>query len=552
MKSLLLFTLVLAGGLLSCRRGEPGHALLYARLRANAPFEMPAWDTPRFPDRTLLLTQCGGVGDGITLNTAAFEKGMETLAKQGGGHLIVPDGIWLTGPIVFRSHIDLHLEKGAILLFSPDKSLYPLVSTVFEGLDTRRCQSPISGNGLEEVAITGEGVLDGNGHAWRPLKRQKVTESQWHRMTRGGVFKRADYWYPSDSYLKGEQVSDMNVPTRLTSEEEWHEIKDFLRPVMVNFVRCKNVYLQGVTFQDSPAWCLHPLMCERVIIDGITVRNPDYAQNGDGVDLESCKNAIIVNSSFDVGDDGICLKSGKDEDGRRRGVACENVIVDNCTVYQGHGGFVVGSEMSGGVRNIRVSNCRFIGTDVGLRFKSRRGRGGTVENIYAENISMMNIQTEPLLFDLFYGGQSAVEALEAGDRQEQEGVVPVADETTPTFRNIFVKGLRCLNARRALFFNGLPEQKIDRVEVENAIITARLGAELREVTRIRLKEVTVRAAEGPALILRNCKDVEVSGFQGFVREETPKVTLSGLLEGVNLGENFREDEIITLPGTRWP
>ena len=300
-----------------------------------------------------------------------------------------------------KSNINLHLEKGAIILFSPDADLYPLVETVFEGLDTKRCQSPVSGRNLTNVAITGDGAIDGNGHYWRPLKREKVTESEWKKtIAMGGVYKRPTYWFPHPKTLHGDTISDMNVPRHLKTDEEWESVRNFLRPVMVSLIECKNVYLQGVIFQNSPAWNLHPLMCENVIIEDVSVRNPGYAQNGDGLDLESCKNAIIINSTFDVGDDGICLKSGKDEDGRRRGRPCENVIVDNCTVFKGHGGFVVGSEMSGGVKNVLVSNCMFLGTDVGLRFKSRRGRGGVVENIYVRDVSMMDIPTEPLLFNL--------------------------------------------------------------------------------------------------------------------------------------------------------
>src|SRR5690606_25960835 len=254
-------------------------------------------------------------------------------------------------------------------------------------------------------------------------------------------------------YLHGDTISDMNVPRHLKSEEEWMSVRDFLRPVMVSFIECRNVFLQGVIFQNSPAWNIHPLMCENVILDGVQVWNPSYAQNGDGLDLESCKNAIIVNSTFDVGDDGICIKSGKDEDGRKRNRPCENVIVDNCTVFKGHGGFVVGSEMSGGVRNVSVTNCQFLGTDVGLRFKSKRGRGGVVENIYISNISMFDIATEPLLFDLYYGGKSAVEVLEEGAEPVETKFEPV-DETTPSFRNIYVKDISCSNARRAMYFNG--------------------------------------------------------------------------------------------------
>ena len=163
----------------------------------------------------------------------------------------------------------------------------------------------------------------------------------------------------------------------------------WLRPVLLNFVKSKRILLEGVTFKNSPSWCLHPLSCEDFTVNNIQVINPWYSQNGDALDLESCKNALILNSVFDAGDDAICIKSGKDENGRRRGEPCQNVIVKNNTVLHGHGGFVVGSEMSGGVKNIYVEDCTFLGTDVGLRFKSTRGRGGVVENIYINNINMM-------------------------------------------------------------------------------------------------------------------------------------------------------------------
>lgn len=281
------------------------------------------------------------------------------------------------------------------------------------------------------------------------------------------------------------------VPQNLKTEEEWQSVRHFLRPVMVSFIECKNVWLEGVVFQNSPAWNLHPLMCENVLIENVAVRNPSYAQNGDGLDLESCKNALIVNSSFDVGDDGICLKSGKDEDGRRRARTCENVIVDGCTVYKGHGGFVVGSEMSGGVRNISVSNCQFLGTDVGLRFKSKRGRGGVVENIWIRNISMIDIPTEPVTFNLYYGGKSAVEVLESGE------VIPVkvdpmpVDETTPCFRNIHIEYLTCSNARRAMYFNGIPEMPIDGITLKHIRISAKKDAEFYYCTNVHKEDVKI-------------------------------------------------------------
>lgn len=470
---------------------------------------MPKVEAPVFPHRSVCLTDFGAIGNGVDLCTEAFAKAVDKLSAQGGGHLIVPAGIWLTGPIVLKSNIDLHLEKGAIILFSPDVDLYPLVETVFEGLDTRRCQSPISGKNLTNVAITGEGAIDGNGHYWRPLKREKVTDGVWKKtISRGGVYKRPTYWFPYPQTLKGDTISNMNVPQHLQTEAEWQSVRHFLRPVMVSLIECKNVWLQGVIFQNSPAWNLHPLMCENVLIEEVQVRNPSYAQNGDGLDLESCKNALIVNSTFDVGDDGICLKSGKDEDGRRRARLCENVVVDGCTVFKGHGGFVVGSEMSAGVRNVSVSNCQFLGTDVGLRFKSKRGRGGIVENIWIRNVSMMDIPTEPVTFNLYYGGKSAVEVLESGETIPAKVEPMPVDATTPCFRNIHIQNLTCSNARRALFFNGIPEMPIDGIVLENVTITSQLGAEFVYSRNITLKNVIIHQQEGEKVITRHCEGVK--------------------------------------------
>ena len=427
--------------------------------------------------------------------------------------MVVPAGVWFTGPIELKSNINLHLEKGALLLFSPDFDLYPLVNTCFEGLATRRCQSPISARNAENVAITGEGSINGSGEAWRPLKKAKVTEAYWKAVLKtGGVLKDPTYWFPTAKSLKGESISDMNVPRGILTEEQWLEVKDFLRPAMINFIECKNVYLQGVLFENSPSWNIHPLMCTNVIIDNILVRNPSYAQNGDGIDVESCKNVLLVNSTFDVGDDAICIKSGKDEEGRKRARPTENMIVDNCKVFKGHGGFVVGSEMSGGVRNIAVRNCQFLGTDVGLRFKSNRGRGGVVENIYISDIYMFDIATDSFLFDLFYGGKSASEALEDGDAPAAVSQLPPVTAETPVFRNIYVKNIVSRNARRAMYFNGLPEMNISNINVENAWISSLLGAELSESDGINFKNIHITPQKGPALILQNVKNFDLKEF----------------------------------------
>lgn len=516
----IFFPLFCAVVLIACTDNSgatlPGTANEYEYLYKDLPFEMPLLQKPVFPANRLSVAECGGDGNGIALNTEAFEEAMSRLAEKGGGTLVVPFGIWHTGPIVFRSNINLHLEKGALILFTSDFNAYPLVETSFEGLETRRCQSPISGRNLENIAITGEGAINGSGQAWRQLKKDKVTAEHWKKaVASGGVVYQDRIWFPSESSLKGAMLSEnnLNVPRQELTDAEWEEVRDFMRPVMVSFINCRNVLLEGVLFENSPCWNIHPLMCENVIVDNIFVRNPSYAQNGDGLDLESCKNSIVRNSTFDVGDDAICIKSGKDEDGRRRGIPTENLIVDNCKVFSGHGGFVVGSEMSGGVRNISVRNCKFLGTDVGLRFKSTRGRGGVVENIYIENISMFDIATEPFLFDLFYGGKSAVESLADNDQTPVDEAIPEVNEKTPAFRNIYVKNLIARNARRAMFFNGLPEMNITNINVENAFISAKIGAELSESDGIKFSNVEVIPGNGPALILNEVKNFEAKDFR---------------------------------------
>ena len=516
----------------------------YNYLYKNLPFAMPNVEAPVFKNNTVSITDFGGLGNGYTLNTEAFKKAIEALVKQGGGQLTVPAGVWYTGPIELKSNINLHLEKGALILFSSDFNLYPLVNTILEGLETRRCQSPVSARNAENVAITGEGSINGSGEAWRPLKKAKVTEAFWKKVIKsGGVLKDPTYWFPSSGSLLGESISDSNVPRGKMTDSSWMAVRDFLRPVMINFIECKNVLLQGVLFENSPCWNIHPLLCTNVIIDNITVRNPNFAQNGDGIDVESCKNVLIVNSSFDVGDDAICIKSGKDEEGRLRARPTENILVDNCKVFKGHGGFVVGSEMSGGVRNISVRNCQFLGTDVGLRFKSNRGRGGLVENIFISNIYMFDIVTDSFLFDLYYIGKSSSETLEDGDVTPTVESIPPVTKETPSFRNIYISNIVSRNARRAMFFNGLPEMNISNINVENTIITSRFGAVICESDGIRFKNVQIIQQTGAALTLQNVKNFDLKDFK--YPENLPEVVkIVGKSSNIQLPETIEKDRII--------
>lgn len=467
----------------------------YSHLYENLPFDMPKVTAPSIPDHQVSLTDFGAVADGLTLNTPAFTKAIEHLSSRGGGTLNVPAGVWLTGPIVMKSNINLHLDSGAIITFSPDESLYETVYVVYEGYEAWRCQSPISGKNLENISITGDGVIDGNGGAWRPVKRDKISPNDWKKFTsKGGVVVDDRLWYPSQSNVEGEKWEKKRAEmTKETAEQ----VKRYLRPVMIQFVNCKNVMLQGVTFQNSPAWNVHPLMCENLIVDGIFIKNPFFAQNGDGLDVESCKNVIIYRSTLDVGDDAICLKSGKDEAGRKRGIPTENVIVKDCRVFHGHGGFVVGSEMSGGVSNVSVKDCQFIGTDVGLRFKSARGRGGVVKNIYIDNINMLDIQGDALTFDLYYF------------TKKNSDVIPPVDETTPQFRDIFINNVTSLNSITALKFNGIPEMPIENIHVTNSVFTARKGGLLSDSKKIEFRKVNVHSAESPALQINNVSDANL-------------------------------------------
>ena len=497
----------------------------FAKLYEDLPFEMEQVQRPNIPDREVDIRDFGGIGDGVALNSAPFEKAIDALSKKGGGRVVVPTGVWLTGPITLKDNIELHIKPDAVLLFSTDRDLYPIVETVFEGLDTKRCISPINAVGAKNIAITGGGTIDGNGDSWRQVKKSKMAPSQWKELLKSGGFtnEKGDLWYPDSSSFRGAVVSDaFNVPQGLETEEEWNSVKTYLRPVLVSFKDCENVLMEDCLFQNSPCWNIHPLMCKNVIINNVTVRNPWYSQNGDGLDVDSCENVLVVNSSFDVGDDAICIKSGKNEDGRRRARPCRNLIVDNCIVFHGHGGFVVGSEMSGGVQNIKVTNCRFLGTDVGLRFKSCRGRGGVVENIYIEDIVMMNIPTEPLLFDLHYGGKSAVEAAEEGASPFDVAYVP-ADETTPQFKDIFIKNVVCSGAARAMYFNGIPEKNIENIVVENCEIVSDKGADLRYSNGVLLKDVKIFQSQGAGYSVANCCNFVIEGCSDASAAELPEV-----------------------------
>jgi polygalacturonase len=465
--------------------------------------------TTSFKKDTFNIVKFGARSDGVTLNTKAINAAIIACNKKGGGVVLVPAGFWLTGPIELKSNVNLHLAKNALLQTTGDLSQFKLIASNWEGLPQMRNESPVWATNATNIAITGFGIIDGNGDAWRMVKKDKLTETQWkQKISSGGILSDdKKTWYPSASSLYGSKLKNPGEITSSKSAAFYDSVKDFLRPNLLVLTKCKKVLLEGVTFQNSPAWCLHPLMSEDITVRNVYAKNPWYAQNGDGIDLESCKNVLIENSTFDVGDDGICIKSGRDKWGRERAMPTENVIVRNNTVYHAHGGFVIGSEMSGGAKNIWVDNCTFIGTDIGLRFKTTRGRGGVVENIYINNIAMKDISAEALLFDMYYEAKDPVVLV--GEKREPPKVeTKTVTEETPIFRNIYVSNVVCNGAEKAIFVRGLPEMNVQNIFLENMTLQAKQGLDMTEGSGISLKNIALLTKDvDPVMNIHNSKNI---------------------------------------------
>jgi len=464
-----------------------------SNFKEKLAFELPKIYQPHFKRDTFNIMNYGAIADGLTLNSVAINKAIDDCAAHGGGTVVIPAGSYVTGPIIMKNNINLHLDRGALVIFSSDFNQYPLVRSTFEGVDAARCQSPVTAEGLENIAITGRGIMNGNGYYWRPLRKDKLSETEWknHLKKYGGVLTEdKKTWYSSEKALKGLKEGTIGKLTDGKTIQDFESVKDFLRPNMIRIFNCKNVLIEGVTFENSPAWTTHINFSQHVTIRNLTIKNPWFGTNNDALDLDCSRNVLLENSTFDTGDDGICIKSGRDEEGRRRGVPTQDVIVNNCTVYHAHGGFVVGSEMSGGVNNMYVSNCSFIGTDIGLRFKTTRGRGGMVENIYASNINMKDIAAEAILFDMYYMAKDPV--VLSGEKREPPKVeMKPVDETTPQFRNFFLRNITCNGASKGIFVRGIPEMHVKDIWIDNAVLQADDGIDVQEATNINLSNITM-------------------------------------------------------------
>lgn len=406
----------------------------YAKYYENLPVKVAQVSRPVIPANEVSLKEVGGIGDGVTLNTEAFTKGISKLNKLGGGRLTIPEGIWLTGPIVLKDNIELHLDKNAIIFFSPDKTLY-----LDKNGKLSRVEPCIKASKRKNIAITGSGIIDGNGAQWRPVKRSKVSDVEWKAFKEIGGVERQNgtLWYPWQRKSGLPDITD--TP----------ESQEKMRNDLVRVTDCENVLFEGVTFQNAPKFHVHPCYSKNVIVDGITVRCPWNAQNGDAIDFSDVNIGLIVNSTVDAGDDGLCMKSGTY---KPTAVAngCEDIVIEDNTVYHAHGGFVLGSETITGMRRIVVRHNRFSGTDTGLRFKSGIGRGGKTEQLYVSDIVMTGIKDEAIVFQCDY--------LDRPAGSDPNAVPTFTDEQrkkAPEFQDIHISNVTCYGTKTGIRAGGV-------------------------------------------------------------------------------------------------
>jgi len=396
------------------------------------------------------VRQFGAKGDGRTLDTTAIQKTLDECGQTGGGTVKFSPGIYLSQPLTLRSKTTVRLEAGATLLASPTQSDF-----LKDGGDWLQAKSSsnfipfIGGKDLTNVAITGRGTIDGNGAVW---------------------------WEEAEKARQ--KVSGFTLP----------------RPNLIVFNHCNNLRLAGIKLINSPKFHFVPTDCENVTVEGITILSPVGAANTDGIDPSNCRNVTITRCTIDTGDDNIAIKSGKKVPGREFG--CENITVTDCVFLHGHG-MSIGSETVGGVRNLTVKNCRFDGTENGIRIKSRRGKGGTVQDVSYADITMTNVQ--PAISIVCYYQDSSQAKYPKNDPAQ-----PMTD-TTPVFRNIRISNVTATSTKDAGLIVGLPESVVTNIVLENVHITAETGLTMANAKGVQLKNVTVSVKEGPPFTTDNAR-----------------------------------------------
>jgi polygalacturonase len=436
----------------------------------------------------------GAKADGQTLITQNIKSAIDSLSAKGGGTLFFPAGEYLTGPIILKSNITIYIDAGAVLKFTDDFDQYlPFVQTRWEGVSMKSFCPLFYAYEAENITITGRGKIDGQGKKW------------WNEHLKNAVEYRTNKKIANENKwqkLWGEENKDVKVMDYYKSTLALK----FFRPPFIQPYRCKNVLVEGITIVNSPFWTVNPEFCDNVTVRSVTILNPK-SPNTDGVNPESCRNVHISDCHISVGDDCITIKSGRDFDGRNHNVPCENITITNCTMLSGHGGVVIGSEMSGSVRKVAISNCIFDGTDRGIRLKSMRGRGGIVEEIRVSNIVMKDIKIEAFTFDLYYG-------------DTDEG--PVSEET-PCFRNIHISDVTGSNVKQACKIAGIKEMPITNLTFNNINIEAQLGFIAHTAKNIELSNVEISVKNGSPFSFTNTDYVVLSNIKSLNPPKTAPV-----------------------------
>lgn len=418
---------------------------------------------PQFPERDFDVTKFGAVADGKTINTTAFRVAVAACAQAGGGRVVVPPGKYYTGPIHLRSGVNLHLAEGAEIIFSDNLEDYlPVVLVRVGGIELYNYSPLIYARDCANIAVTGKGKLNGNARKW------------WE-------------WKSSET-KSGFEMGAKGVPVeqRIFGKPEFA-----IRPSFLSFVSCTNVLLEDFTIGSGPNWTVHPIYCQNTTIRGVHVITD--GPNNDGIDPDSCRDMLIENCTFDTGDDCVVLKSGYNEDGWRVGRPTENVVMRNCFSKRGHGGLVIGSEMSGGVRNVFMEDCQFEGTDRAIRIKSRADRGGVVENIFARNLKVKNMQREVAILNMDYGS----------DRNKPTASKP------PVFRNMQFENITGDGAPTAILIQGMADSPIENIRFVNVTINSTKGVVASFVKALVFDNVQVAPARGPVFKLTDAAEITI-------------------------------------------
>lgn len=428
-----LLSVGLMAGLLGCRQpavapSDPEAVRAWRQARAIVARVQP----PRFPDRTYSIVNFGAVADGQTEATEAIRRAIAACVAGGGGRVLVPPGEFLTGPIHLRSGVNLHLAEGAVLRFKTDPESYlPAVLTRWEGMECYNYSPLIYAHGQSNVAVTGRGMLDG----------QASFENWWAWK---GPWKGKPGSVPNQIAARNRLVAQ--VAAGVPVEQRRYGTGDYLRPNFIQFYRCRNVWIEGVRIRRSPMWVIHPVLCTNVLVRGVEVVS--HGPNNDGCNPESCLDVVIDGCVFDTGDDCIAIKSGRNEDGRRIGVPSENLVVRRCVMRDGHGGVVMGSEISGGCRNVFVEDCEMDSPNLDrvLRFKSNAVRGGVIENVWMRNVRVGQVRDAVLQIDFLY----------------EEGA---AGPHRPVLRRVRMENVQVSRAARVLDVRGFEGAEIRDVKL---------------------------------------------------------------------------------------